>query len=383
MTSDFPISRRALLAGSAACAATSLLAPRAFANGAATGLDALARAKGLRFGTAMGVSDLSEPDLMALIEKDCSILVAENAFKWKAVEGRPRQYSFDRADAIYDYANSSGKALRGHTLVWNQDDRVPDWLLRVDDESDAVRPAIMETLIESHIETMIGRFPRVTSWDVVNEMIRPYQGDVRNTVITHAVSERVMDIAFHKARELAPDTQLAYNDYMSWTARPNHRDGVLRLLEGALGRGVPIDALGIQAHLVNTLEDEVDERGWRAFLDEIEGMGLTVLLTELDCADTNVAATSIHARDRAAADHVKAYLDVTLSYDNVADILLWDMTDRGSYVRQRRYANNRPREDGAELRAHPYDDDLQPKPMYNAIADALRHAPERTRPERG
>ena len=374
-----PITRRTMLASSAGAAATLAFAPSLIAaqEAAPEGLDAIAKRKGLRFGSAIDARDIEDPAIVALLRKDCSILVAENAFKWKQVERFARDYDLERADAIYEFANANEMALRGHTLAWNQDDRIPEWMVRVEDEPEAVRGPIVQLLIEQHVEMMARRYPGISSWDAVNEMVLLRDGSIRSSVLSRALGERIMDVTFHKAREMMPDCQLAYNDYMTWNTNPHHRRGVLELLESSLARGVPIDALGIQGHLVNTAAGDVDERSWREFLDEVRGMGLKVLITELDCADTDLSETSIAARDQAAADHVKAFLDVTLSYDNVTDVLLWDMTDRESYVRSPRYADRRPRADGAVLRAHPYDDNLQPKPMYGAIAAALRAAPER------
>ena len=374
-TSRRQLLRGALAAGAMSCAAPSIA--RSIAPNPAAGLDALAKTKGMRFGTAIAAADLDDPAFVELLCRDCSILVGENAFKWKHVEPRSRQFDFSRADRIYEWSQQNGMALRGHTLAWNQDNRLPEWLVRVEEEDEAVRGPLVEQLLRSHAETIITRYPAIASWDVVNEMILLGNGEVRSSVLSRALGDRIMDVCFGIARDLAPGTQLAYNDYMSWNRKPDHKRGVLRLLEEALGRGVPIDALGIQAHLVNSAGGDVDEAGWREFLDEVQGMGLTVVITELDCADQNIAATSIAERDRIAAEHVRAFLDLTLSYENVSDILLWDMTDRDSYVRSARYANNRPREDGTKLRAHPYDDALQPKPMYAAIADAFRAAPDR------
>ena len=375
-------SRRQFLGSStaliaAACAANSPSSTLGSRAETAVGLDRLARAKGLRFGTAVDPGDLRSPALAALIERECSIIVGENAFKWKAIEPDSGQYRFGDADAIYDWSQKREIALRGHTFVWNQDNRIPTWIARFEEEGEGQGSAILEKLVRQHIELLMSRFPAISSWDVVNEMINLGDGSVRSSVWSRAFGDRIMDIAFGFARETHPSCQLVYNDYMSWGTKPDHRDGVLRLLEDALGRGVPIDALGIQGHLVSTLGKDTDVHAWRSFMDEVKGMGLKVIISELDCADAFVASSDIVERDRAAANHVKDFLDVTLAYDNVTDILLWDMTDRNSYVRSPRYEANRGRDDGQPMRAHPFDEDLQPKPMYTAIAAALRNAPER------
>src|SRR3546814_7794396 len=66
-------------------------------------------------------------------------------------------------------------------------------------------------------------------------------------------AQQSVDLAFHAARAQAPEAELVYNDFMSWGAgSATHRAGVLRLLEGFRARGVPVDTLGIQSHLVTS-----------------------------------------------------------------------------------------------------------------------------------
>src|SRR5690606_18869584 len=123
---------------------------------------------------------------------------------------------------------------------------------------------------------------------------------------------------------------LVYNDYMSWEAgNATHRAGVLRLLEGFRTRGVPVDALGVQSHLVTDGPDIAatvarQERAWRAFLDEVTAMGYRLLITEFDVRDNGLPA-DVAVRDRAVADYTRAYLDLMLDYDGLGDVLVWGM----------------------------------------------------------
>src|SRR3546814_18058152 len=69
-------------------------------------------------------------------------------------------------------------------------------------------------------------------------------------------AQQSVDLAFHAARAQAPEAELVYNDFMSWGAgSATHRAGVLRLPEGFRARGVPVDTLGIQSHLVTNAPD--------------------------------------------------------------------------------------------------------------------------------
>ncbi len=103
-------------------------------------------------------------------------------------------------------------------------------------------------------------------------------------------------------------------------------------------------------------------------------MGLDLLVTEFDINDRSFPADPA-LRDRASADYARAYLDLTLSFPQVQDVLAWGMVDRFSWLNGRT-----PRPDGLPRRPCPYDRDYRPKPMREAIAAAFRGAPPRSPP---
>jgi endo-1,4-beta-xylanase len=165
---------------------------------------------------------------------------------------------------------------------------------------------------------------------------------------------------------------------MSWNADDErHRSAVLRLLDSLLKRGTPVDALGVQSHLGSKYSDtptglgDIDERAWRHFLDEVTGMGLDLLVTEMDVHD-NPLPGAIGPRDRAVADHARRYLDIMLSYPQCRTVMCWGLSDRYSWLNQ-----FRPRADGLPKRPCPYDADFHPKPFRESIADAFRAASPR------
>ena len=372
------LDRRQFLHGSACAAAVAALpAPVLAGSGEFVSLDAIARSRGLCFGTATDGSEVASNGLSELIARECSVLVSENAHKWKHLAPLKDVFRPEEAQAITDFAIANDMEMRGHCFIWNQDNRIPEWMHAQEEELATNGGEKLIQYMWDHAEKLVSTFPTIRSWDAVNEVIRPWQGDIRNSLLSRIFDEQVMDVGFGIMRAKAPDAQLVYNDYMEWNVRSAHRDGVLTLLERALSRNVPIDALGIQAHLGGTVGQELDEAGWVRFLTEIEGMGLKVLVTELDCSDRNVTSGDPAKRDAETAAHVKGFLDATLSFTNVERLLLWSISDRGTYLNRPGYPQERRRADGLPMRGHPFDDDLQPTAMRQAIADALAHAPER------
>ncbi|WP_297515567.1 endo-1,4-beta-xylanase, partial [uncultured Caulobacter sp.] len=338
----------------------------------------LARAKGLYFGSAVGTPLLDDPRYAALLARECGVLVPENELKWYVVRARgPEYFDFERADRIAAFAQANGQALRGHTLLWHHPQWFPAWTKTYDF---GPRPAqAAARMLTEHIRALCGRYPRMISWDVVNETVDPKDGAIRRTFLSDAMGqEPVLDLAYHTAREAAPKARLVYNDYMSWeVGQETHRAGVLKLLEGFRKRGTPVDALGVQSHIGAENADtftgfgKPDEKAWRAFLDEVTGMGYDLLITEFDVHDKGLPA-EIGPRDAAVAAYGKAYLDLMLSYRQVREVLAWGMVDKYSWLQ-----GQWPRQDKLAKRPTLYDDAYRPKPLREAVAAALRAAPGR------
>jgi endo-1,4-beta-xylanase len=376
-----PITRREGLAALAGLAATATMP--AHAETVSPVLKAEAEEKGRRFGSAFAWSppgadrgSFANPRYAALLIEYCDLVVPENELKWQRLRPTPTTFNFGPADAMIDWATSHGLAVRGHNLLWNQ----PKWMPKWEESYDfGARPASEAArLVSTHIRTVIGRYgDRIHGWDVVNETVRPADGALYETAFSRAMggTEPLLDLAFHTARDAAPGAQLVYNDYMSWEPHNEaHRAGVLRLLEGFRRRGTPVDALGVQSHLVTQgpgggaagLEGE-----WRRFLDQVTAMGYKLLVTELDVRDNNLPADPA-VRDVAVAAFTAAYLDIMLSYPQLRDVLCWGLTDRYSWI-----DGFEPRKDGAPRRPCPFDRDFQPKPMLAAMAHAFRSAKAR------
>lgn len=381
------ITRRQALAGTAAIAAIGM-APRALARPADGGLDAVARTKGLRFGSAVAWGapgadrgSFNNPAYAAILEQDCELLVPENELKWQWTRPSPTEFNFRPFDAMVDYATAKGFKVRGHTLFWAPPQWYPKWLTSHDFGSQPATAAA--ALLTEHVRTVCKRYgERIYSYDVVNEVVQPETGAIRETNVTKAIGgEAFLDLMFHTARAEAPHAELVYNDYMSWergTEDEPHIKGVLKLLEGFKKRGTPVDTLGIQSH-IRLLKDapvadivRESEGPWRRFLDEVVAMGYKLVITEFDVNDRK-APDDIATRDRMVADYAKAYLDVMFAYPQLKDVLAWGMVDKYSWL-----TGFDPRADRSIKRGLPYDAQFHRKPLYDAIAAALAAAPARS-----
>jgi endo-1,4-beta-xylanase len=253
--------------------------------------------------------------------------------------------------------------MRGHTLVWYASN--PPWL------EEEVLTTRKERVMTDHIEAVIGRYRgRIRSWDVVNEALWPQDGradGLRDNFWLKAFGVDYIDLAYHAARAADPEALLVYNDWGFEQGGPDNdrfRAVTLRFLEGALARGVPIQALGVQGHL-SAFGQPVDQKKLAAFLGAVRQMGLTILVTEHDVHDGGGPSDEA-VRDRAVADASRRFLDIVLEHGSPSAVLTWGLTDK--YLRPDSF---KERMLGDWPRKLPLDAELRRKPMWAAIRSSF------------
>jgi endo-1,4-beta-xylanase len=366
-------SRRSLLAAPAAVllgAANPDGARQAPPAVASPGLNARAAAKGLFFGAAVDDGQLrGDARLLADVAAECGIVVGESSFKWEALQPNRGQFSFARADALLQFAARNHLRVRGHTLVWHEAN--PPWLAK------ALTPQTGEALLTGYIGTVCGHFRgRLAHWDVVNEPLHPEDGQplgLRDTPWLRALGPEYLDLAFHAAASADPAALRVLNEFgvdyaLPWQER--RRAALLELLRVLLARRVPVQAVGLQAHL-NAAETALDPQGLSRFVADIAALGLRVIVTELDVRDDRLPA-DFAVRDAAVAAHAGVWLDAVLANPAVIGLLSWGLSDRRSWLNQKF-----PRPDGLAQRPLPLDPELRRTPLWDAIAAALEAAPAR------
>jgi endo-1,4-beta-xylanase len=327
----------------------------------------IAHSKSLLFGTAVSDAQLRRPDFTPLLLDQCSILVAENQMKWRATHPEQGRFDFTQADFFMNFAESHHIPARGHNLCWHEHN--PPWLDSAITSQNAV------SLFTTHIQTVVGRYKgRIHSWDVVNEAIDPTHKNpqgLRNSLWLQNIGEDYVELAFRTAAKADPSAILTYNDYDIETDAPAQqakREAILAMLQRLVKKGVPIQALGVQAHL-RTNEGTPTWNGLDKFLLDIEKLNLQVFVTELDVDDSFMPA-DIPERDRQVADIYRSFLENTLRHNSVKAVLTWCLSDRDSWLQ-----NFRPRKDGLPQRPLPFDAQLTPKPAFFALRDTLAAKP--------
>lgn len=381
-TTDYPLNRRisrrlAVLGGVSAAAVLVAGCHAHRSQPSARGLAALdtsggnslrfaASSNGLLTGFAVAMEPLRhDAEYARIVREQSSILVAENAMKRAQLQPESNRYVWDDADFVIAFAEKHRIKARGHTLVWHEG--IPAWLQRALNRESARR------LMVDHIRTVVSRYAgRIHSWDVVNEAIATQQcrpDGLRRTPWLSLVGDDYLELAYRTAREADPAALLTYNEDGLDTEGPEaeaKRAATLLLLRRLKARNVPIDAVGLQAHLTASPGQQYGA-GLQRFLASCRSLDLQVFVTEMD-VDDRILPGSVEARDYAVAQVYRDYLAVVLPDPAVRAVLTWGLTDRSTWLNDKSL-----RGDGLPQRPLLFDPEYRPTPAYAAVRDAFQN----------
>ncbi|WP_330264971.1 endo-1,4-beta-xylanase [Streptomyces griseorubiginosus] len=323
-----------------------LMATAPTAHAADSPLRDLAAAKGKVIGTAVTGSKLTGT-YGELAGVQFNSLTPGNAMKWGSVEPTRGSYNWAEADQIVDFAEAHGQQVRGHTLVWHSQN--PSWLT-----NGTWTQAQLSTLLNDHISLEVGRYKgRLAAWDVVNEPFNE-DGTYRQTLWYNGLGTGYIAQALTAARAADPAARLYINDYN--VEGVNAKSTALyNLVRSLKEQGVPIDGVGLQAHLIVGQVPATLQQNIQRFAD----LGVDVAITELDIRMTLPSDSAKLTQQ--AADY-KAVMNACVAVARCVGATVWGFTDSDSWI---------PSTFPGQGAATPYDENYAPKPAYYAIAEAL------------
>lgn len=335
----------------------------------------LADRAGVRFGSAVMASDLArDARYRDVLAREFNSLTPFVEMKWGTIHPEPGRYDFAQSDALVAFAAAHRMRVRGHTLVYGHvvDPPNPGYLSAVTDA------ATLRAMMADHIRTVAGRYRgRVDAWDVVNEPLRPPTGGARADGLSDNVFSRVLGPgyvaeALRLAHEADPGAQLFINDF--GVLDPGAKqDRYFELVKSLRDAGVPLDAVGLQAHMVPLFGPPTSRAQIEATLRRFAALGVKLEITELNVFTRtrgNLLTLGLsYDVDRALRRQADVYADVTkacLSVPACQGVTLWTFTDR--YVTTI--------EKLSHIRDMPliFDREYRPKPAAFAVRDALLHA---------
>src|SRR5215510_1794548 len=309
----------------------------------------------LYFGTAVRIEQvMGEQDLRTLVLRECDWLTPEVALKWGHVEQSPGAFDFRSMDGLTNFALANKKRLHGHTLLWHKS--VPSWATFALTERDGW------TLLQRYFQAVISRYG---------------MDGLRGSIFLQAFGVDYIARALWEARRLAPQAGLIVNEFgLEYEQRLEYdrRYHFLKLLERLKRAGVPLDGVGLQAHL-DLSRGPLAAVALSRLLKEIADLGLFILISELDVKEHEYILP-VERRDARVADETRRYLDVVLAQPAVRGLSTWGLSDRHSWLEVTkddfsRYPHAWKDGSGPGLnRGLPFDASMKAKPMYRAIADS-------------
>ena len=311
--------------------------------------------RGLQVGTAIRASTLNaSAPYGAIAAREFRSITPANEMKWASVERVRGRYDWSGADATIAFARAHGQVVRGHTLVWHR--QLPSWLT----ESGFTGPQVLQLMTE-HVVAEAGRYTgEIAAWDVVNEPFNE-DGTFRTSIFEQASNgPDYIAAALHAARRADPAARLYLNDYNIEGINAKST-AMLNLATSLRQRGVPIDGVGIQAHVIlGQVPSDFAEN-----IGRFVAAGFEVCLTEIDVRIPLIAGEATPAQlAEQAADYARI-IEAALAARGCVGVTVWGFTDLDSWI---------PRAFPGQGAADLLDANLSPKPAYFAMHRALAAA---------
>lgn len=317
------------------------------AGAAGSTLGQLASAKGRYFGSATDNGELNDSAYTSILGSEFGMITPGNSMKWDSTEPSQGQFNFTNGDKIVDFASAHGMKVRGHTLVWHS--QLPGWVSNGNFTS-----AQLLAAMKNHVTTVATHYKgKVSHWDVVNEVFND-DGTLRQSKFQTTIGQSYIAEAFKAARAADPGAKLYINDY-SVEGVGAKSNGLYDLVKSLKSQGVPIDGVGMQAHLIVGQVPSTLQQNIQRFAD----LGLDVAITELDIR-MNLPRDA--TKDAQQAKDYAAVTTACLAVSRCVGITIWDYTDKYSWI---------PQFFSGQGAALPWDENLQKKSAYTAIATAL------------
>ncbi|WP_432897144.1 endo-1,4-beta-xylanase [Micromonospora matsumotoense] len=321
------------VAGALTVGMTLAMAPSASAG---TTLRAAAAEKGRYFGAAVATGKLSNGTYTTVLNREFNSVVAENEMKWDATEPSQGRFVYTGGDRLVSHAQANGMSVRGHALLWYQ--QQPVWAQNM--SGSALRSAMI-----NHVTQVATHFRgKIYAWDVVNEAFADGNSGGRRDSNLQRTGNDWIEAAFRAARTADPGAKLCYNDYNTDGINAKST-GIYNMVRDFKTRGVPIDCVGFQSHLGTSLSSD-----YQANLQRFADLGVEVQITELDVMT--------------GGNQANVFAGVTRACMNVSrctGITVWGVRDCDSWRGS----------DNALL----FDCNGNKKPAYDAVLNALNSGP--------
>jgi endo-1,4-beta-xylanase len=250
------------------------------------------------------------------VKSQFNSVTAENAMKWGELDKK----GFGEADKFVDWAGKNDLKVRGHALAWHE--QAPEKIKNMSASQ-------LKDATTKHIDDTVKHFgDKVKTWDVVNETFsdtgqggfrNSAKGDTKGSPFNEKIGgQEFLDTAFTAARKAGgPNKELVLNDYNVETINKKS-DSMYNAVKSMKERGIPIDAVGFQAHM--KVGDNVDSMA--ANIKRFKDLGVKVQITELDIAG---------GTQKEKSDMARKVFDAAQK-SGASGVTMWGVTDSHSWI---------------------------------------------------
>jgi endo-1,4-beta-xylanase len=288
-------------------------------------------------GVAVSVHTLNGPEGDLLLSQFNSI-TPENDMKMGPIHPEENRYNWRNADSIVNFAQKHGLRVRGHNLCWHE--QTPPWLFK-DAEGKQVSKEVLLKRLHDHITTVVNRYKgKIYAWDVVNEAVADDSTQfLRNSLWYKICGDDFIAKAFEYAHAADPKAVLFYNDYN--TERPEKRERVYKLLKKLVEAGVPVNAVGLQAHW-SLYEPSPDEL--RMAIKRFSSLGLKIQFTEVDVSiypwekksralrPGEVGVYTPELEKKQAAKYAEVFKIFRENKKVITGVTFWNLSDKSTWL---------------------------------------------------
>ncbi|RYZ05707.1 MAG: hypothetical protein EOO73_18565 [Myxococcales bacterium] len=263
------------------------------------------------FGSAVVAQTLTRPgndEYKKAVGELFNVAVLENNLKWQPLAGDWGEgWTVETATKGVDWLAQRGIATRGHVLVWPSFRNLPRSVKPLEKDPPKLRAAVSQHVTEL-ATAMRGK---LAHWDVLNE---PFD----NHDLMDILGEDVMVEWFKLARAADPSAKLFINDYAILSGGGGttaHRDNYERVIKLLIGKGAPLDGVGMQGHFGSSLTGPAD---LLKLLDRYAKLGKQIWITEYDVDVDD---------EELAARFTRDFYTTMFSHPAVGGVLMWGFWD--------------------------------------------------------
>jgi endo-1,4-beta-xylanase len=283
-------------------------------------------------------------------------------FSWADIEPERGTFDFSQTDPLVRFAGDNNMKITGLHLLWGDREHLPDWLLNGNFTAEELKQILQE-----YISTVANHYKgKIYIWSIANEYTNRVinGGDFWNVKL----GPQYVEMAFNWAHEADPSALLMLNEDGNKSMLGTNAQVVtdmLSFIEQWKGDNVPINAIGMQMHLLSPFSNQTvpTKQEVIATMQKFFNLGYPVYVTEFDLNLHNVQGTEQEKLDFQAKVY-QDMLEACLESGACKGFSIFGISDADSWYNSLNIPDAEPLL---------FDKDYHPKPAYYSLLEVLKN----------